>query len=327
LVVATDLESVETPPDNNAAVAAATALSAGFDGDAIVEADYLAGLDLFTYDLGPGSVSVPSQTGATLWAAMIDHCQDNHRIALCAFDETDTVATSKTAVAAMYSDPGADYAGFYYPWIQIPDPATAGLTMNISPESYVAAARSKAVTNDGTWMPGAGLLSEAIFVEGLVDYVNTATGDSLDEKRINALRKIGNSIRVYGARSVSADEANWRFITARDTVNYIAWEAEDRLEDYVFSTIDARGSLFSRIESALIGLLDPIRLKGGLYEAFDTDGNQVDPGYSVEVSDEINPIVNLAQGKVSAVVNVRVSSVGDQISVTITKSNLTTSVV
>jgi hypothetical protein len=176
-------------------------------------------------------------------------------------------------------------------------------------------------------MPGAGLLSEALFVEGLVTYVNSATGDGLDEKRINALRKIGNTIRVYGARSASPDEANWRFLSNRDTVNYIAWEAEDRLEDYVFSTIDARGSLFSRIEAALIGLLDPIRLKGGLYEAFDSDGNQVDPGYSVEVSDEINPIVNLAQGKVSAIVNVRVSSVGDQISVTITKSNLTTSVV
>lgn len=327
LVVASDLDSIETPPDDNPVVLSATALSAGYDGDAIVEADYTGALDQFTYDLGPGAVSIPGQTGATVWGALIDHGQANFRIAICAFGENDTVATAKTAVAAMYSDPGADNAGFYFPWVEIPDPATAGLTLTQSPEAYVAAARSKAVTEDGPWMPGAGLISENQFVTGLTEYVNSATGDGLDEKRINALRKIGNSIRVYGARSVSPDEANWRYLTNRDTVNYIAWEAEDRLEDYVFSTIDARGSLFSRIESALIGLLDPIRLAGGLYEAFDADGNQVDPGYSVEVSDEINPIVNLAQGKVSAVVNVRVSAVGDQISVTVTKSNLTTSVV
>lgn len=327
LVVATDLDSGSTSPDNNAAVLAATALSTGFDGDVIIEADYIAGLAMFAYDLGPGAVAVPAQTGATLWAAIIDHAQANHRIALCAFDEADTASVAKTSVAAMYSDPGADYAGFYFPWIQIPDPAVSGLTITQSPEAFVAAARSKSVTADGPWMPGAGLVSEASFVSGIVSAIDTATGDSLDEKRINAIRKIGNTIRVYGARSASADETNWRYLSNRDTVNYIAWGAEDRLEDFVFSTIDSRGALFARIESALIGLLDPIRLDGGLYEAFDADGNQIDGGYSVEVSDEINPLANLAAGKVTAVVNVRVSSVGDQISVTVTKSNLTTSVV
>lgn len=327
LVVASDLGSGETPPDDNPVVAAKTALSAGYDGDTITQSDYTTALDEFTYDLGPGAVSLPGQYGATVWGALIDHGQANHRVAICSFQETETVTTAKTSIASMYSDPGADYAGFYYPWVEIPDPATAGLVLKQAPDAYVAAARAKAVTQHGPWMPGAGLISEASFVSGLVDYVNSATGDGLDEKRINALRKIGNSIRVYGARSASSDEANWRFLSNRDTINYIAWEAETRLEDLVFSTIDARGSLFSRIEASLIGLLDPIRLDGGLYEAFDAEGNQVDPGYSVEVSDEINPVANLAQGKVSARASARVSSVGDQISITVTKSNLTTSVV
>ena len=327
LIVVTDLGSVSAAPDNNAAVLAQVALSAGYDGDSIVTGDYTTGLDEFAYDLGPGAVSIPGQTGAATWGALIDHGAANHRIALCAFTETETVATAKTAIAAMYSDPEADYAGFYFPWVEIPDPATSGLVLTQSPEACVAAARAKAITATGPWAPGAGLISEASFVSGLVEYINTATSDGLDEKRINGLRKIGNTIRVYGARSASADEANWYFLTNRDTVNVIAWNAEDRLEDHVFSTIDARGALFSRIEATLIGLLDPMRLAGGLYEAFDVDGNLVDPGYSVEVSDVINPVVDLAQGKVSAIVNVRVSAVGDKISVTITKSNLTTSVV
>jgi len=150
--------------------------------------------------------------------------------------------------------------------------------------------------------------------------------DALDEKRINPIRKVGSKVRVYGARSSSNDEDNWRYITLRDTVNYIVTEAEKRLEDLVFSPIDARGALFSSIEAALIGLLDPIRLQGGLYEAFDDDGIQVDPGYSVQVTDEINPAEDLALGRVTANVGVRVSSVGDLITVNVYKSNLLTSV-
>jgi hypothetical protein len=327
LVVVTDLASASSTPDNNAAVLAATALSAGYDGDSIVEDDYIDALAMFTYDLGTGAVSIPGQTGTILWTALLAHGEAYHRIALCAFDESDTPAVAKTSISAIYSDARADYGGFYYPWIIIPDPAVSGLTVNQSPEAFVAAARAKAITANGPWMPGAGLISEASFVLGVVTPIDTATGNSLDEKRINAIRKIGNTTRVYGARSASADETNWRYLSNRDTVNFIAWGAEDRLEDFVFSTIDARGALFARIESTLIGLLDPIRLDGGLYEAFDADGNQIDVGYSVVVSDEINPIVNLAAGKVTAVVNVRVSSVGDKIAVTVTKSNLTTSVV
>ncbi len=327
LVEVTDLNSGSTPPDDNPEPLSATALSVGYDGDALSDSDYVSALSSFAYDLGPGAVAIPGQSGATVWSGLLDHAAENNRIALCAFDASDTPSVAKTSIASMYSDPSADFAGFYYPWVKIPDPATAGLQIAQSPEGFVAAARSKAVTQDGPWMPGAGLVSESSFVSGVVTALSSADGDALDEKRINAIRKIGNTIRVYGARSASPDEVNWRYLSNRDTVNFIAWGAEERLEDFVFSTIDSRGSLFARIESALIGLLDPIRLDGGLYEAFDEDGNQVDGGYSVEVSEELNPLQNLAAGKVTARVNVRVSSVGDQISVIVTKSNLTTSVI
>ena len=73
-------------------------------------------------------------------------------------------------------------------------------------------------------------------------------------------------------------------------------------------------------------ILDPIRVDGGIYEAYDADGELIDPGYTVEVSGTNNPTAQLATGKVVAAVGVRISSVGDQIVVTITKSNLTATV-
>ena len=101
---------------------------------------------------------------------------------------------------------------------------------------------------------------------------------------------------------------------------------EKRMEDYVFSTIDSRGALFHDIENGIIGILEPIRKAGGLYEAYGSDGLLLDSGYTVKVDSTNNPDSNLNNGQVTADVAVRVSAVGDKITVNVTKSNLTTGV-
>lgn len=327
LVTLTDLSSISAAPTNNPVVLAAANLAGGGNGTAPAEGDFVDALDFFTYDLGVGAVALPGQSGSTIWDALITHAATNNRIALLAFDETDTQETVKASVAPYYSNQNAEFASFLFPWVKVPDPATNGLFVNISPETFAGAARSKAITQVGPWRAGAGLISESSFVAGLVEDLDRDEADLLDEKRINALRKISNSFRVYGARSVDNDEDNWRYITYRDTINFIVSKAEERLEDFVFETIDSRGSLFARIEATLIALLDPMRIAGGLFEAYDAEDNLIDPGYAVEVSDVLNPPSQLAQGLVSAKVGVRISSISDTIFVTITKSNLTSSVV
>jgi hypothetical protein len=134
-------------------------------------------------------------------------------------------------------------------------------------------------------------------------------------------------VRVYGFRSLSSDEDNFRFLNSREMLNFVVVQAEEVLEDLVFSPIDGRNALFTQVKGRLTGLLEPIRIAGGLYEAFDATGKRIDYGYSVVVSDAINPVSQLAGGLVRARVGVRVSSIGDQIQVDVTKSNLTASVV
>ena len=140
------------------------------------------------------------------------------------------------------------------------------------------------------------------------------------------MRLINNRVRVYGARSASNDEDNWRFITHRDTMNHIVNKCETSLEKHVFQTIDGRGSLFSAIEASLTAVIDPIRIAGGVYEGYDVAGAKIDNGYSVVVDSTNNPTANLATGQVTADVAVRVSAVGDKITVNITKSNMTAGV-
>lgn len=318
----------------------ALAMSAGADGTLVTDAsatdNYIEGLALLGKDLGPGSVSIPGiATSNSYWHALIDHAKTNDRIAICSFTEASSHTTVKSnlsgASPTIYADNDAHYAAFYYPWVKIPDPANAGLTVTLSPEAYVQAKRSKAANEaGGPWRVGAGAISEAKHVTGLSmpsgTFMDKATGDELDNSRINALRIINGKVRVYGARSASATEADWRFITSRDTINHIVYLAEIALERHTFSTIDSRGGLFSAIRGSLISILEPIKKSGGLYPAHDSSGALVDNGYNVTVGNINNPAVNLATGQVTADVAVRVSAVGDKITVNITKSNLTAGV-
>lgn len=298
---------------------------AGEDGTSPTATQMVDALELFESALGAGAVAIPGQFSTDIYDGLIAHAVAYNRIALLGFDPTAT-ASDAMDTAADYADvDGSEYAAFYYPHLTMTGAANTSLT--ISPEGFVAAKRSIAHNSVGPWQAGAGVLSAAKFVTGLSTAVDKATGDLLDDNNVNALRIIQGGVRVYGARSASADETNFRYITARDTLNYIVVEAERRLEDLVFSTIDGRRTVFGRVEGRLIGLLEPLRNAGGLYEAFDADGNQVDPGYSVEVTDALNPVTQLANGTVRAKVGVRVSSVADRIEVEVVKSNLTSSVV
>lgn len=320
---------VLTTDDDDANLVEVTqeALSAGANGNAVVEADLIDGLDLFLSNLGAGSVAMPGQYGDTVYDALIAHAVENNRVAILAVDPSNTTVEDAINDTETYIESvvNGEYAGMYYPHVTIPGPG--GTTLTISPESYVAAKRAVAHNKTGAWAIGAGLASKASFVNGATVAISTTTGQELDDAKINAIRIIQNSVRVYGARSLSTDTENFRFINGRDMLNYIVTEAERRLEDLVFAPIDGRRAVFGQVESTLIAMLEPLRTAGGLFEAFDAEGVRIDSGYSVVVSDAINPISQLADGVVRANVGVRISSISDRIEIQIVKSNLTSSVV
>jgi len=339
LIEASDANTdLSTVPDT----AAATALSSGSNGSAVVATDIAAAIDPDTTTISPnlknGAICAPGWGDSTVWNALRDHAAANNRVALLGFSAGTSAGAAKTAASDYYSDAKSSYMAFYWPHIKVAAPSVSelatgttsvqGTTVTISPEAYAAGARAKAIQQaSGPWRAGAGQISQASTVVDLAQDVTPATGDALDAARVNAIRKIGAGIRIYGARSVSDDEANWRYITMRDTMNFIVVGVEDRMEEYVFETIDGRGNLFGRIRASIKAFLEPIRVAGGLYEAYDEDGVMVDPGYNVVVDSTINPATQLATGLVKAQVGVRVSGVADLIDIVITKSNLSAPVI
>jgi hypothetical protein len=318
---ARNLGSVAVFPTNLPAVAGPTALSAGTDDRAAVTATLVGNaLARFTSDLGPGAVACPGYTSAQVGVALRDHAKATRRIALTATASGATIQEATAAADALSSADGGEHVGLFYPWISVP--SGTGTTKLISPEGYVAACRNRAHREAGPWRAPAGEIATASYVLGVERELTRSEGDQLDEERVSAIRTIAGSTRLYGWRSLSTDEANYALLTGRDMLNLLAGEAEARLEQYVFSTIDGRGHLFRDIEAELVGLLDPLRALGGLYERLAEDGTELDPGYSVDVGPAVNTPTVLQRNEVRANVAARVSPVGQLITVTIVKSAL-----
>jgi phage tail sheath protein FI len=320
------LTATKLTDDLPEAVTVPTALSGGDDDrtDNTVDTSFTAyvdALDLFLDAYGTGAVACPETTEIN--TNLIAHANAYNRIALLHLEEgaTDLVNSAATLAAEDHSE----HAALYYPWVYVPTEVT-GVSRLIPPLGFVAGKRALAHNQTGPHQPYAGLVSGARFVSGVEVDVNRTLGDSLDEGYINAIRLIANSIRVYGARSLSTDTENFRFITIQDTVNSVVFEANASMEDLVFAVVDGRGSLFATIEGRLTAICERMKAIGALYEAYDADGRLLDPGYSVKCDTSINTTAQLASGMIRAQLGVRVSSVGDKIEVTIIKSNLTSSI-
>jgi hypothetical protein len=282
---------------------------------------YVDALDLFLDAYGTGAISCPETHEIN--TELIEHANAYNRVAILHFAEAATgMGTSAGLLAAVE---GSEHAAVYYPWVFIPT-EVAGVNKLIPPDGLVAAKRALAHNQTGPHQPYAGLLATASFVNGVEVDVNKTLGDTLDNEYVNAIRLIANSIRVYGARSLSLDTDNFRFITIQDTINSVVLEANASMEDLIFSSIDGRGGLFVAIEGRLTAICERMKAIGALYEAYDANGRLIDPGYSVKCDTSINTTAQIAEGTIRAQLGVRVSSVGDKIELTIVKSNLTASV-
>lgn len=305
--------------------------SGGVSNNTVTNADTITALDYFVPELGAGVVAAPGKTGSVIWDGLKDHALENNRIAYCAFAVGSTLAAAITAIETGNADNDGPYYGvtdaqqtdasclsFFWPWVEAP--TGTGGTRDVSPETFAAAARCRAHVKTGPWRPAAGIISASTFVSGLVTSVDSTASDTANLARINPLRVIEGTVRVYGARSISGDEDNWRYNTHRDVLNFIVTVAEKRLEPFIFNVIDSRKTVFADIAATLTNLLEPLRASGGIYEG------PADRGYIIEVSEALNPQAQLASGIIAAKVGVRVSSVGETINLLITKSNLTTAI-
>ena len=306
------------------AVLAESNFSGGTNGSGVSDGDLQSALDTFTNNLGPGAVCAPGFTSSASRLALLANAEEANRIAIMSFDKDYDVSDAVSEAADFSVEDNAAYGAFFYPWVKIPN---GTLTQTVPPEGYVCGKRAMVHNRYGSWTPWAGEKTQSDFVTGVYSTMSKTEAGTLDDGNVNPIRVINGTVRVYGARSLSNDTTNYRFIIAREVLNQITYEAEQALEALLFLPIDGRRSTFAKVQSTLTAIMDRIRIGGGLYEAYDSFGKLIDPGYTVQVNDANNPLTQLATGVIKAKVGARVSSIGDKIEVQITKSNLTATLV
>lgn len=336
-IIAKHYVTASADGDTDAAptASAEASFTGGANGTDGTSAQVGTALDLFISSYGAGAVSCPEFAGTTSSVGavpqlLVDHAVENNRVAILHTAAGTSIADAQDvaeyATANITDGVGLERSAMYYPWVYAPT-STNGVNRLIPPDGYVCGVRARAHNTTGQHQPGAGIYSTARFIVGLEREVGKTDADALDTACLNVIRIINNSIRVYGARCLSADTENWRYLNAIEVVNYVVVEAERVLEDLLFSTIDGRNKVFADVQGRLTSLLEPLRINGALYEAFDENGRRLDYGYTIKCDAALNPITNLKDGIVTARVGLRPAGVTDTIEVSIVKSNLTASVV
>ena len=323
-----NLASATAAPNNNPAVISATALASGSDDRTnITSTHYTNTLDLFDQGLGSGCVAVPGQATANVGSVLQTHARANNRLALHAIQSGQSKSQAITAVATAKSalgSPGLEYSGFFWPWVKVPD--GSGATRTISPEGYVAAMRARAHEEEGPGRVPAGQIAVSRFV---VDTETTLSRDDindLNDVNISPIAEVNGAIQLYGWRSLSADKANYEYLTQRDVVNFVAFDLSQEAEQFVFRTIDGQGRLFSDVNAKITARLELLRAAGQLFERTDDLGNQLDPGYRVDTSTAVNTPATIAQNQIIADVSIRPSASAGLIKIRITKAAINGSV-
>lgn len=289
------------------------ALVAGTDDrDSITTADHVEALERFPEGLGDGAVI--SADSVAINSALVDHAKANNRVALLYSGNPDASITDLGVL------PDTDAAGLFFPWVQVSD--NAGNVRSVPPVGYVAAVRNRAHQQIGAWRAPAGEIAVARTLVGVSKEFSRAEADALDAARVSVIRRIANGVRLYGWRSLSSDQQNFGFLNARDLLNRVVVKSSKQLEQFVFAPVDSKGQLLSSINSELVGILEPIRLAGGLYPLTNAEGKETDNGYLVDTSSAVNTLESIAKNEVHARVAIRVSPIGALVTLDIVKVGL-----
>lgn len=294
------------------------ALSAGDDKRGSVTAeDAVAALNRAGLEWGTAAVALPGYPAQVVAEGLLAHAARFSRVALMAPQAGSTAEDAIGVGAELMAADKSEYGALLFPYLSIPDGTATRL---VSPEGFAAAKRAVAHSDVGPWRAPAGDFALAEWILGTEVAVDSSMNERLADARVTAIMSTGDRTRPYGWWSLSPDTDRWDMLTSRDTLNTLAAQCSDALEEFVFQPIDGRGLLTGQIESTLVGILDPISRANGVFPMSDADGNELDPGYRVVVDDTINTMETISEGRIVARVSVRLAPAAKLIEVEIVKA-------
>lgn len=259
--------------------------------------DLDAALATFAAIGGITMVAAPGITSLAAYTSLIAHCELlQDRVAIIdpvasdsAFDNGDfsklgTVATSTT----VGRPPNSTYASFYFPWLQVFDPATSLLQsasngdglIFVPPSGHIAGVYARSDSTRGVFKAPA---NEALLGVTALKYpLSKAVQDTLNDDGVNLIRPLVGAIRVWGARTSGGDaNGEYRYISTRRYFNYLRESIEQGTQFVVFEPNSP--ALWERIKRTVGGFLMKEWREGALF------GTTPDKAFYVKCDADTNP--------------------------------------
>jgi phage tail sheath protein FI len=287
------------------------------------EATWLNALTLFTSDLGPGQVSMPGRTTATAQENLLTHAKEKNRLALLDGTDTPTAATLTAQAAVLRGKSTARYGGLFAPWVVIPG-LTAGTTRTVAPCSLMAGLMARSDGSGGNPNQAiAGVNNLGRYVTGISQPNWTAAErGTLSEGGVNVLRLINARVEPYDNVTLVnyVVDSTWLQLSNARLNMAICSRSAAVAERHLFAQLDGRGVEISKFNGDLVGeVLLPLLEAGALFEE-----NKQGPesAFQCNTGEAVNTTKTLSEGKLLAVIGVRMSPSAQTVNIEIIKEAL-----
>lgn len=181
------------------------------------------------------------------------------------------------------------FAALYYPWIKVPNPRNNGRPIAVPPCGHMMGVWGRTDETRGVYKAPANEVPRGVI--GLTYDTNFREQELLNPLGINCIRNFPNrGIRIWGARTlVEPDRTEWRYISVRRLVSYIAKSIELGTQWAVFEPNDE--DLWARVRRTVSNFLERIWREGALF------GATPEQAFYVKCDAELNPPETMILGR------------------------------
>jgi hypothetical protein len=172
-----------------------------------------------------------------------------------------------------------NYAAYYFPWIEVPDPAL-GRRVFVPPSGHIAGVYARVDTRRGVHKAPA---NEVVMgARGLRYPVSKAQQEGLNPQGVNVIRDLNNNIRVWGARTIGGDaNGEWKYVPIRRLFLFLRESIDEGTQWTVFEPNTP--ALWAKITRNVSAFLTSVWRDGALF------GDTPDQAFYVRCNADTNP--------------------------------------
>ena len=239
-------------------------------------------------------VAAPGITSKSVWSDIDTHCRTKTQDRFAIFDSPEVVETSgnldtrllEPTNAATLLPGNSDFVAFYFPWLQVFDPATkirqptgTGLQF-VPPSGHVAGIYARVDTQRGVHKAPAN--EPVLGALGLRYGISKSHQDGLNPQGVNCIRELNGNIRVWGARTLGGNaNADLKYINVRRTLLFLRESIDEGMQFVVFEPNTP--ALWQKIVRNVSAFLTNVWRSGALF------GTTPQEAFFVKCDAELNP--------------------------------------